>query len=92
MVSATPIIITTEALRTLRFHREEVISQFYPESDITAKIIGAAIEVHKLLGAGLLESAYQACLAHELALQHIPFEKEKELPIQYKCILHRFVL
>ncbi len=58
--------------------------QFYSESDITAKIIGAAIEVHKSLGAGLLESAYQACLAYKLALQHMPFEKENGI--------HRFVL
>jgi GxxExxY protein len=63
------------------------MSEFYPESDLTAKIIGAAIEVHKSLGAGLLESAYQACLAHELVLQRIPFEKEKELPVQYKGVI-----
>ncbi len=56
---------------------------FY-EKELTAKIIGAAIEVHKALGPGLLESAYQTCLAHELVLRNIPFEKERPLPVVYK--------
>jgi len=56
---------------------------FY-EKELTAKIIGAAIEVHKALGPGLLESAYQTCLTHELVLRNIPFEKEKALPVVYK--------
>ncbi len=63
------------------------MSKVYPERDITEKIIGAAIEVHRSLGAGLLESAYQVCLAHEFALQRLPFEKEKELPVQYKGVV-----
>jgi GxxExxY protein len=54
------------------------------ERDLTSQIIGAAIEVHRELGPGLLESAYQACLARELALREIPFEQEKPLPISYK--------
>ena len=56
---------------------------FY-EKELTSKIIGAAIEVHKALGPGLLESAYQSCLATELTLRHIPFEREKPLPVNYK--------
>src|SRR5215831_7533817 len=48
------------------------------------QIIGAAMEVHKLLGPGLLESAYQTCLAHELRLRAIPFQREVTLPIAYK--------
>ncbi|MCD6345307.1 MAG: GxxExxY protein [Anaerolineae bacterium] len=56
---------------------------FY-EKELTAKIIGAAIEVHKALGPGLLESAYQTCLARELTLRSIEFEKEKSLPVNYK--------
>ena len=57
------------------------------KSDILSKqIIGAAIEVHKALGPGLLESAYQACLCHELALRGIPFEAQVPLPLVYKGV------
>ena len=51
---------------------------------IANRIIGAAIEVHKSLGPGLLESAYEACLAIELAHLGIPFERQKPLPIHYR--------
>jgi len=51
---------------------------------LSSKIIGAAIEVHKTIGPGLLESAYQECLGHELGLQRMSFESEKPLPIIYK--------
>jgi GxxExxY protein len=54
------------------------------EKELTGKIIAAAIEVHRALGPGLLESVYQACLAHEFSLQHLSFEQEKALPIEYK--------
>ena len=54
--------------------------------DLTEKIIGAAIEVHRTLGPGLLESAYQECLARELTLRKVPFEKEKNLPVEYKGV------
>ena len=54
------------------------------QDPITREIIGAAIEVHKALGPGLLESAYQACLAHEFALRGIVYEKEKPLMVEYK--------
>lgn len=53
---------------------------------ITQGIIGAAIEVHKILGPGLLESAYEECLCHELSLRRIPFERQKPLPVAYKGI------
>jgi GxxExxY protein len=51
---------------------------------LTETIIGAAIEVHRALGPGLLESAYAECLCHELSLRNIPFRREVDLPIQYK--------
>ena len=51
------------------------------------EIIGAAIEVHKQLGPGLLESTYQHCLAHEFTLRHIYFEIEYPLPVEYKGVL-----
>lgn len=56
------------------------------EDKITEKIIGAAIEVHRHLGPGLLESAYQACLAHEMGLRGISFKQEMPLPIFYKGV------
>jgi len=53
---------------------------------LTGKIIGAAIEVHKALGPGLLESAYEECLAHELSLANISFERQLALPVTYKSL------
>jgi len=54
---------------------------------ITEKIIGAAIEVHRELGPGLLESAYEAALAYELSLREIRYERQKEMPVRYKGFL-----
>jgi GxxExxY protein len=51
---------------------------------ITRRIIGAAIEVHRRLGPGLLESAYEACLAYELQQVGLKFERQKPLPVLYK--------
>jgi GxxExxY protein len=53
-------------------------------NQLSSKIIGAAIEVHKALGPGLLESSYQKCLCHELRLRGISYENEKPLPLVYK--------
>jgi GxxExxY protein len=54
--------------------------------DLTYELIGAAIEVHKVLGPGLLESAYHQCLSHELSLRRISFKTEVIIPIEYKDI------
>ncbi len=54
------------------------------EDEISNMIIGAAIEVHRALGPGLLESVYQKCLAHELALQELAFREEAPLSVHYK--------
>ena len=54
--------------------------------DLTGKIIGAAIEVHKALGPGLLESSYEECLSHELKLRRVPFERQVSLPVEYKGV------
>ena len=54
------------------------------ENALTDRIIAAAIEVHKHLGPGLLESAYEACLCHELSLMAIPFQCQVSLPVSYK--------
>lgn len=57
------------------------------ENDIlTSRIIGAAIQVHRRLGPGLLESAYEACLCYELGLEGIKVERQKALPIIYRDV------
>ena len=53
---------------------------------LTSRIIGAAIEVHKALGPGLLESAYEECLCHELSLLGLAFERQVDLPVRYKGV------
>jgi GxxExxY protein len=54
------------------------------EDSLSNEIIGAAIEVHRYLGPGLLESAYEHCLAWELHHRDIPFERQQILPVRYK--------
>ena len=51
---------------------------------LSSEVIGAAIEVHKTLGPGLLESAHEECLCHELSLQGMSFERQKPLAVTYK--------
>lgn len=55
--------------------------------DLTHEVIGAAIEVHKALGPGLLESAYEVCLCQELKLRKIPFQQQVPLGLNYKGII-----
>ena len=55
-------------------------------NQVTQEIIGAAIEVHRALGAGLLESAYKECLCRELSVRQIPFEREYPIPLEYKGV------
>jgi len=55
-------------------------------NQLTHEVIGAAIEIHRKLGPGLLESAYTECLCRELFLRGIPFERERPLPLEYKGI------
>jgi GxxExxY protein len=69
-------LLTTESQR----HRD-IENEKDPR---TAAIIGAAIEVHRQLGPGLLESAYEQCLCHELHLRGMPFECQVDLPVSYK--------
>ena len=57
------------------------------ENDITRKIIGAAIEVHKKLGPGLLESAYEECLCCEMQLRRIEFKRQVPLSLNYKGVV-----
>ena len=55
-------------------------------NDITGEIIGCCIEIHKELGPGLLESAYEECLAYELNNAGLFFERQKPIPVRYKEI------
>jgi GxxExxY protein len=55
-------------------------------SALSKRVIGCAIEVHRVLGPGLLESTYEQCLAHELGLNGIQYRTQHELPIEYKGI------
>lgn len=57
------------------------------EEELTHSIRGALIEVHRALGPGLLESAYEQCLCHELMLRGLSFERQVELPVRYKGVL-----
>lgn len=56
-------------------------------NQLTEEIIGAAIEVHRVLGPGLLESAYQRALAHELRLRKLPFEEQRPCALCYKDLV-----
>ena len=55
-------------------------------NEVTRAVIGSAIEVHRALGPGLLESAYEECLCRELTIEEIPFERQRQLPVEYKGI------
>ena len=57
------------------------------DDDFSEKIIGAFIEVHRHLGPGLLESAYEQCVCHELSLLGLPFERQRAVPVAYKGVL-----
>ncbi len=76
--------------RNKEVHREDAEIKKYKGDDtmevnqITSRIIGAAVEVHRVLGPGLLESAYEECLCRELALQNLPFQRQLMLPVEYK--------
>jgi len=65
---------------------ENTETEKIPNGELTGLIIGAAIDVHKELGPGLLESAYEECPCHELALRKISFERQMPLPVAYKGI------
>ena len=73
---------TTRSLRSL-----ENAEPTEEENSLTGKIIGAAIDVHRSLGPGLLESAYEACLVYELRLRKQKVESQKAIPIFYKDVM-----
>jgi GxxExxY protein len=61
-----------------------IIKKEFKYSDITGRVIGAAMEVHKILGNGFQEVIYQRCLEKELKLQGLSYQRELEMPIFYK--------
>ncbi len=66
--------------------KREVSTETSKLNKISEAIIGAAIEVHRALGPGLLESVYEACLVHELAELGHKIDQQKPLPVKYKKI------
>jgi GxxExxY protein len=72
-------MITTETLR----HREE---EGVEGDSLTAAIIGAAIEIHRTLGPGLLEAAYEECLCYELNLRGLKLRRQVQIPVEYKGV------
>jgi GxxExxY protein len=69
---------------TLNIHRGDAEARRFDE--LTDRIIAACIEVHRCLGPGLLESAYEECLCHELSLRKLAFERQVPLPVRYKGV------
>lgn len=70
-----------------RGHKGDTEKDMNPHlNQLTYEIIGAALEVHRTLGPGLLESSYRKCLCRELFVRGIPFQKEQPLPLEYKGI------
>jgi GxxExxY protein len=69
---------------TLNIHRGDAEARRFDE--LTDQVIGACIEVHRALGPGLLESAYEECLCHELSLRKLAFERQVPLPVNYKAV------
>ena len=75
-----------EASDSPRRHGDTEVAQRLVNGHLTARVIGAAIEVHRGVGPGLLESAYQECLCRELMLRHVPFARQVPLRAEYKGI------
>jgi GxxExxY protein len=65
-------------------HSEDTATQRKHLNDLSGKVIGACIEIHRELGPGLLESAYEECLAYELSKAGLRFERQRALPVRYK--------
>ena len=67
-------------------HGEEKEEGEWKENDVTHQVIGAAIDVHRVLGPGLLEVIYDEAMCHELALRNIPFLRQQRVPLVYKGV------
>jgi len=71
---------------TISQEPETTLQRSLLHAALTSEIIAAAIEVHRTLGPGLLESAYHSCMCHELAMRKVDFRGEVPLPVDYKGI------
>ena len=80
------MIVFPRRLLELLIHGGTVGLIEHPTNPISEKVIGAAIEVHRLLGPGLLESSYDTCLCRELQLREIPHQSQVALPLEYKGV------
>src|SRR5205085_6416396 len=77
--------VRTQRKSKKRVNPKQKEGKYMDERDpLSEQVIGAAIEVHRILGPGLLESVYQKCLAHELTLRGIDHRQQVQLPIVYK--------
>jgi GxxExxY protein len=72
----------SDAIHPIHIERREYKEE--PRDPRTSPILGAALEVHRHLGPGLLESAYEECLCHELCLRALSFQRQVDLPVEYK--------
>ena len=82
----TELVFTAEARRTQRKSLEGLSMQRGQFDELSSQIISAAIEVHRALGPGLLESAYEQCLCRELELRGVPFVQQQPVPVEYKGV------
>jgi GxxExxY protein len=71
----------------LQNSRKQVTKFTEADDPLSFRVIGAAIQVHRVLGPGLLESVYEECLAYELSKRGICFERQKSIPVQYEEVM-----
>ncbi len=67
-------------------HHKDTKDRKQRSDELSHEILGAALEVHRTLGPGLLESAYEECLAHEMSLRRLNFVRQQALPLSYKGV------
>jgi GxxExxY protein len=79
-------VASIDAVRFVQLYAGMTFNPDAPITKITEVVIGAAIEVHRELGPGLLESAYQACLAYELGQRNVKFARQVPLPVTYRNV------
>jgi GxxExxY protein len=80
------IKITTETQRHREFFEKEEMDNLLQKDPLTEKIIGFAIDVHRALGPGLLESAYEECLCYDLNQAALKIQRQVPLPVVYKGV------
>ncbi len=84
MITLSEIIMAHHKINPINVQRQGMINEKYPESELTGKIIGCCMEVHRILGNGFQEVIYQRALAIEFDRRSIHFSREHEIDIFYK--------